>query len=423
MNLRQCYLLILLIALFASVDTFSQKRKRQEQDFGFNLRHSLQKKTVIPFKVYSNLVVMKVIFNDNDTLNFILDTGVSSIFLVDPALGERLKLKYVRQVQITGAGEENSLAANISIGHKVQFGDVIGNHQNIVVLSEDILRLSEIMGIPIHGIFGHDLFKNFVVTIDYAASQLTLTKPNKFKFKRKYGDRYPIVVTQNKPYTDSFFITAYNSQETPVRLVIDTGAGHALLLNENEAKIPLPDKVIRANLGRGLNGEIYGHIGRVSSLRMGEIELKDVLASFPDSLSFSMKFPASDNDRQGSIGCEFLRRFKVTFNYSEGYMALKPIKKKIKESFEQDMSGLSIKAGGADFKEFVVTDVSKDSPAQIAGMKTGDQIIFLNNINMKELTVSEIVRTLASKEGKEIEVFFRREGSLEFASFRLKRII
>lgn len=423
MNRRQCYLMILLLAFFASIDSFSQKRKRQEADFGFNLKHSLQKKTIIPFKVYSNLVVIKVVVNDKDTLNFILDTGVSSIFLTDPALGKKMKFKYVRKVQITGAGEEKALEANITIGHKVQIGDVVGNHQNLVVLSEDILRLSEFMGVPIHGIFGHDLFDNFVVTIDYATSQLTLTRPNKFKLKKKHGDRYPIVVTQNKPYTDSFFITAYNSEETPVRLVIDTGAGHALLLNESETKIPLPDKVIRANLGRGLNGEIFGHIGRVSSLRMGEIELKDVLASFPDSLSFSMKFPASDNDRQGSIGCEFLRRFKVTFNYSEGYMALKPIKKKVKEGFEQDMSGLSIKATGKDYKEFIVTEVSDDSPAYYAGMQEGDQIIFLNNVNMKDLTISDIIRVLARKEGKQIEVFFRRNGEFEFASFELKRII
>lgn len=423
MKLKQIFLGFLCFTFIWNGDCFGQRRNRTKEDFGFNFPHSRQKRTQIPFKVYSNLIVLKVVLNDADTLNFILDTGVSSIFLTDPLLGEKMNLEYVRQVQIVGAGEENSLTANIAINHKVQFGDIVGYHQNLVVLGEDILRLSEFMGIPIHGIFGHDLFNNFVVTIDYNSSQLILTKPSKFKFKKRHGDRYPIVVTQSKPYTDSFFIKAYNSEETPVRLVIDSGAGHALLLNEDEDKIPLPDKVIRANLGRGLNGEIYGHIGRVSSLKFGKNELNDVLASFPDSLSFSMKFPASDNDRQGSIGCEFLRRFKVTFNYGEGYMALKPIKKKIKEGFEQDMSGLTVKATGADYKDFIITDVAKGTPAYDAGMQVGDQIIFLNNVNLKDLIISDIVRALARKEGKQIEIFYRRQGSLQFAAFELRRII
>lgn len=416
-------ILFLLISVLLPDELFAQKRKRKDEDFGFNLKHSLQKKTLIPIKIHSNLVVLPVIVNETDTLNFILDTGVSSIFITDPAVAEKMGMEYVRVVEITGAGEGNSLKAYVTLGHKIQIGDIVASRQNLVVLSEDILRLSEYMGVPIHGVLGHDLFTNFVVTIDFQNAQITATRPSRFKYRKRYGDKFPIIVTQNKPYTDSFFITPQNDVEKPVRLVIDTGAGHALLLNEDQDKIPLPDKVIRANLGRGLNGEIEGHIGRVEAVRLGEIELKDVLASFPDSLSFSLKFPVSDLDRQGSIGCEFLRRFKVTFNYQEGYIALKPNKKKINESFEQDMSGLSIKSVGADYKDFIVTEVSLDSPADEAGMLPGDQIVFLNNVNMKDLDISEIVRILAKKEGKRIEIFYRREGKLNFASFELKRII
>ena len=144
-----------------------------------------------------------------------------------------------------------------------------------------------------------------------------------------------------------------------MRLVIDTGAGHALLLNAGvNQPIHLPDRVMRANLGRGLNGEINGNIGRVDKIRMGTIEMKNILDSFPDSLSFSMKFTSDVEKRQGSIGCELLRRFVVTLNYHDGYMILKPLKNRMKESFEHDMSGLDVRAKGDEFNQYIINKVS-----------------------------------------------------------------
>lgn len=392
--------------------------------FGFHFENKKQKRTVIPFKVYSNLIVVNLKIDDSDTLNFVLDTGVSSIIITDPSVGEKFGWDYVRAVTITGAGEEEPLLGNISIGHEIEIGDVKANRQNIVVLSEDVLHLSEFMGIPIHGIFGHDLFMNYVVTIDYSKSELALVKPDKFKFRRRFGKKYPLVVTNSKPYTDAFSIKASStSEEVPVRLVIDTGAGHALLLNTGEETMPMPEKVIRANLGRGLNGNISGYMGRVSSLKMGELEVNDVLASFPDSISFSMKFPPMDYNRQGSVGCEFLRRFRVTFHYNDGYIALKPNKKKLKESFEHDMSGVTVRAKGEKFNQFIISQVSIESPAYEAGLRVGDEILFLNNQSVEEMGINQVINILSKREGVRIDIFYRRNGSLDFATFILKRII
>ncbi|MDP5140463.1 MAG: aspartyl protease family protein, partial [Spirosomaceae bacterium] len=104
-------------------------------------------------------------------------------------------------------------------------------------------------------------------------------------------------MTQSKPYTEA--ISLMNDVKSqPMKLVIDTGAGHALMLNAtgNQETISLPEKVIRANLGRGLNGDINGHLGRVDKVKLGNLEIDNILASFPDSISFSMKFPPTDYD-------------------------------------------------------------------------------------------------------------------------------
>jgi predicted aspartyl protease len=419
------FLLSLSVLCILAPNTYAQFWKKKQNDHGNYSFHIDSKKGYysMPFRVYSNLIVVPVTIDDSDTLNFILDTGVNSIFITDPNVAEKLGLQYVREVLISGAGEEKPLSALVSIDHLFKLGKIVGYRQNIVALSEDILQLSEFIGIPIHGIFGHSLFEHFVVTIDFNSLMLNIREPEKFHYKKRYGEKYPIVVTESKPYTEAISITEKDSSARKVRLVIDTGAGHALLLNSEEGHIQLPEKVIGANLGRGLNGEIFGNIGRVPKVSIGKLEMNDVIASFPDSISFSMKFPPNGESRQGSIGGEFLRRFNVTLNYKEGYMALKPSKRRLKQPFEHDMSGLDIRARQGDLSKFYVKEVLKDSPADLAGIKENDELIFINREPAFSYTITEIYRLLSKREGKVIDIFYRRNGVLGIASFILKRVI
>ena len=414
---------LIAILLIVSQLAFSQKGKKKDDRYGYHFVGKNQKYARFPFDLHANLIVVKATLDDSDTLRFILDTGVSSTIITDAKRALTLGVNYVRRVKISGAGDGDALMANVSVGHSIKIGDIVANKQNLVVLDEDVLKLSEFLGVPIHGIFGHDVFNNFVVTIDFENKMLTLTDPSKFKYKKSMGTQYPIVLTQSKPYTDAIAMVS-NNKVIPMRLVIDTGAGHALLLNAGiNEPIHLPDKVMRANLGRGLNGEINGNIGRVDMIRMGSIEMKNILASFPDSLSFSMKFTPEADKRQGSIGCELLRRFVVTLNYRDGYMILKPLRNRMKETFEHDMSGLDVRAKGDKFNEYMVNKVISGSPADEAGLEEGDELIFVNNQSVKQMTISEIYKVLSQKEGKEVEFFFRRKTELKFTSFLLKRMI
>lgn len=419
LNLR-----LIAILLIISQLAFAQKERKKDDRYGYHFQGRHQKVSKFDFDLHANLIVIKAQLDGSDTLRFILDTGVSSTIVTDPKRALSLGVRYVRRVKIAGAGEGEALMANVSVGHTIRIGDVIARQQSLVVLDEDVLQLSEFLGVPIHGIFGHDIFSNFVVTIDFENKKLTLTDPKKFNYKKSMGTQYPIVLTQSKPYTDAIAMVSNDHQLIPMRLVIDTGAGHALLLNAGEKEpIRLPDRVMRANLGRGLNGEINGNIGRVDKIKMGSIEMKNILASFPDSLSFSMKFTPDDTKRQGSIGCELLRRFTVTLNYRDGYMIMKPLRNRMKESFEHDMSGLDVRARGTNFNQYVVNKVIEGSPAGAAGLQEGDELIFVNGQNVKDMTISEIYKVLSRKEGKEVEFFFRRNGELKVATFYLKRMI
>jgi predicted aspartyl protease len=396
-------------------------QKTTYPEFGFHFARN-KRFIHVPFQLTSNLIIMPVIINNSDTLNFVLDTGVSSIIVTDPALAVSLNLKKTRKVKIAGAGEGNAQMAFVSPGNTIKIGDIVGKNQNIVVLENDFLDISQILGMKIHGIFGYDIFNYFIVNIDFAASQINLQKPEKYKYKPSKGELFPIEIEETKPYINDVMITI-KGQTVATRLMIDTGAGHAISLEIDEAnELKRPNKLIRAQLGKGLNGIINGNYGRTEKMTFGKFELKDIITSFPDSESITKNL-SKTIERNGNIGCEILRRFNVTFNYRDKYMVLKPINSRFKETFEHNMSGLEFIARGEKFKEYFIDRVEINSPGYNAGFREGDQIISINNNMYAEESLSNIYKTLQKKEGKSVSILVKRNGDLIFNSFVLKRLI
>lgn len=247
-------------------------------------------------------------------------------------------------------------------------------------------------------------------------------RQDSYKYKPSKGDKHPIIIQDTKPFTDAVTLFA-DGRERPIRVLIDTGAGHALLLNSGpKESFQLPEKVIRAQLGRGLNGVINGNLGRIDRLRLGRYEMDNIVASFPDSIAFGAKLQGR-TDRQGNIGCELLRRFKVTMNYHDGYMVLKPVKSRMREKFEHDMSGLEIRAESKNLRSYFINHVVESSPAEKAGLKEGDQLLFFNDLSANELSMSEVYKMMQRGDGRNIDLLVKRDGQIFFARLTLRRMI
>jgi len=392
-----------------------------DEKFGFQLTKR-RKITRIPFEFQANLVIVPMKVNNSDTLRFILDTGVSSILITDPEVAKKQQMKFVRNVKVSGAGKGTDVEAGIVLDNTITTGDMIGYRQNLVVLKEDILKLSEFVGKPIHGIIGYEIFNRFAVTIDFSTNELILENPEHYKYKHSKGERFPITIEDNKPYLNAIELIN-DMQNMPLKVILDTGAGHAISIEANRNNgIMMPKKVIKAQLGRGLSGIINGSLGRISKLRLGKFEMNNIVASFPDSSSYRMK-GMELIERQGNIGCEFLRRFKVTFNYRDQYVVFKPINRRMKEPFEQNMSGIELIAKGNDYHEYMIERVIENSPANKAGLLQGDQVLFINNKSSKDVSMSDIYKLFQKGEGKNVNLVMNRGGKIFFTIINLKRLI
>jgi len=167
---------------------------------------------------------------------------------------------------------------------------------------------------------------------------------------------------------------------------------------------------------------VRGSLGRIDGIRLGGNELANVLTSFPDSIAYGLKIE-DRNNRQGSIGCDMLRRFKITFNYPEKYVIFKPIKSRLKEGFEYNMSGLDILAVGEKLDAYFIDHVNENSPGEKAGLKKGDQIMFIDGASVKEMSINEVYQLMKKGDGKALDIMVTRDKKTFFAMVKLQRII
>ncbi len=387
---------------------------------GFLFDNQRDKRITFKFISASNLVIIPVTINDSDTLNFILDTGVRYPIITELPFVNKLNLNYMMPVEIKGLGEGNTLTAYRSGNNTMQIDGLTARNQEVQMIIDENFQISHMLGIPVHGLIGFNLFKDYVVEIDYLNEKITLNKPEYYKYRdRKKDIIMPLHFDGNKPFVRTIIVTD-ELQDVPVKLLVDTGASDALWLSESsDERINLPKDNIETFLGKGLSGDLYGTKGRIDGIWVGPLILSKPIVAFPNSEIIDQLI--SSNDRNGTIGAEILRRFFVTIDYRNSRLTLRPTHK-IKEEFNYNMSGMEVTNPMPGFPIYTITDIRENSPAYFAGLKENDQILSINSSHHKTLKLNDINLILQSKENKKIKVKVLRNGEEYKTSFELKKM-
>lgn len=392
------------------------------QQLGFHFRGT-ENKIKIPFELHNNLIVIPVILNNQLPLKFVLDTGVRSAILVDKSLSDSLNLDYIKKFTISGVGVERNIEVFLTNNVSLTLpAGIYGEGHAMLVLEKDLLELKNYLGTDVHGIIGYELFSRFVVEINYSRQILTFRTHNSFKPKRSY-DVLPMVVRDTKPYISARLIQDDGS-EAEVQLMIDSGSSQTLFIEQgtDTANIKIPDSTLYSTIGRGLAGPIEGYIGRLPALELGSYKLENVIANYPDTSTYIDKKRYQMSDRDGTIGGEVLSRFNVIFDFPGEKFYFKK-SRGFKQPFTYNLSGLTVKATGPDFKTFVITEVRKNSAGEKAGVKVGDKILSINEHLSRNLTLNDVVGILSSRPKRRISLILKRNEEELRVSFRLKSLI
>nr|WP_068889690.1 aspartyl protease family protein [Pedobacter panaciterrae] len=406
------FLKVILISI--TIGIFSAYTAKAQQ-FSFN---GSRTKNAVNFTLIRNLVIIPLYINNKGPYDFILDTGVGPLVITDTSIVKDLNLKDLRPIKITGLGKGMEIDAFLSNEVSAKVNKATINYIPTAILKTDILGLSNYMGTRIYGLLGYYFFNSFTVEINYSSKRIVFSLPGtKKKIK---GDIVPLEIINNKPYIN-VELDIKELGAITAKVVVDNGASHAISLETlNEKPFPVPEKSIPANLGIGLSGPISGNVGRVPKITIGNFELKDVISSYPIYDDVAVKTLILN--RNGNLGADILSRFNVTFDYANEIMYLKP-NQYFKRPFEHDMSGIEVYVQETPEKHYFISRIEPDSPAELAGINEGDEIMSINFTNTKSLNLNDITKTLRSGDGRGIFLSLNRNGELLIKLIKLKKRI
>ena len=422
---------------------------------GFRLPKG-KKKDRISFNLVNNLAVIPVEINGKK-LSFLLDTGVNSTLLFSLDSSDSLQIKNATPVTIRGLGEGGDIEALKSNQNKLQVGAAVDNNHEIYVIFDQNINFSPRMGVPVHGVLGFDFYKDFIVKTDYDSEIITIFDPNLYKPKRCRGcETFDITFVKNKPYIKNT-VSAFG-KEHEVTLLIDSGASDALwLFDEDFGITDTPKNYFSDFLGLGLSGGVYGKRSKVAEVSLGSFKFKDVNVAYPDSLSLrNLKVTGA---RNGTLGSDILRRFTVIMDYPSRKITLKK-NAFFKMPFHYNMSGIIIEHSGMvpikavrsnnsesirldrnsdatgtvniDVNplftffltpKFVVAELRKESPADDAGIRVGDEVLSINGKPFYKWKLAEINSFFSSKIGRKVVMQILRNGIKMKKRFTLKKVL
>ncbi|WP_052752773.1 aspartyl protease family protein [Kordia zhangzhouensis] len=415
----------------------------------------------VSFQLINNLIVIPVEINGVE-MSFLLDSGVNKPILFSLNPGDSLSIEQKERIQLRGLGSGDAIDAVRAASRTFKVNDIEKRNMEIYIILDKDINMSTRLGVPIHGIIGYDIFKDFVVEINYGTKKIKFYDPESYTYKDcKRCTDLPLTFRNNKPYIDvAVAIHEQDEPDIPVKLLIDSGGSDALwLFEEKEKRISVPEKNFEDFLGRGLSGSIYGTRSRVNKFKIGDFVFDNAKVAFPDSTAIT--YVKNFKERNGSIGGEILKRFKVIFDYGNQKIRLRK-GKYFSDPFHYNMSGIELQHNGMRVikevekrnnsihtnygrnannkvgevnvvfehynkfslvKAYEIAEIRKNSPAALAGLKEGDIIVSINGNVVDRLSLSKVTGMLQGRENKRMRLKVIRGKSVLKFEFRLKEVL
>lgn len=377
-----------------------------------------RKKYTLDFKMVQNLIVIPIYINQKGPYNFLLDTGVAQMIITDTTFLKNYQLEKYQTIKVQGYGFGESIDAILTRDLNVRIGKAKISRIPTAIFTEDIFNLSNYLGVHISGILGYYFFNSFQVKINYNHGTLTFYKPG--TLKKIKGTKIPIVLKNAKPYINMSIETPQLGK-TDLHMLIDNGSSHAMTLESfKQAPFPLPDSVISANLGVGINGIINGAIGRIDTVHIDGFSFNHVLTGFPTYHKEMSDLEGAN--RNGSIGADLLKNFTVTFDYGAEVMYLKRAYTH-SPKFEHDMAGIEIYTNDKKVKRYFIGRIEQGSPAETAGLQPEDEIIAVDFRDVIAYTLNDLIELFKSRDGRNILLEIRRKSDFHVIVLTLKKRI
>ncbi len=364
--------------------------------------------TKFPFKQYSGgvMVVRAKLNQIPDTLNFILDTGSGGISLDSSTCAEyNLQPRY-SDTLVTGMGSSHK--AKFIYDQTLHFPGLSIPNLDFHINNYEVL--TSVYGERIDGIIGYSFFRQFIIKIDFDTLEMQVYKPGEIKYPRPgtvLRPAFTALPIQN--------ISVKDGRKLDFNFYLDTGAGLCFLMSDAFAKdsavLSKKRKPVQTQ-AEGMGGKLQMEITVVKMLQVGNYKFRNVPTYiFKDNYNVT-SYPYVG----GLIGNDLLRRFNLIINYPQREIHLQP-NTHFFDPFDYAYTGMATYY--LDGKIYI-EDIVAGSPADKAGLKTGDILMavannFSNNI-MQYKTIlqnaTEKISLIINRNDEVIQLFIKPDSIL-----------
>lgn len=367
------------------------------------------KETTFPFKLINNHIFADVKVNGKGPYQFIFDTG--GVNLLTPPLTQSLGLTAEGHMQGNGGGDGHMDVQLVKVA-SLQLGGATVKDQ--VFAQIPLNSMGAIEGVDMPGMVGFETFRRFVTRIDYGAHTMTLIRPEAFDPKTA-GTPVPIKFDGNTIEAPATY------DGVPGNFIVDTGNRASLILNSPfvaaHGQFAKYSSAPEAVTGWGIGGPTKSHVIRGHDLVIGDqhVDAPVVL------LSTATKGSDADASQSGNIGGGVLKRFVVTLDYEHNTMYLKPVTQAVSDLDSFDRSGVWINQNATGYS---VVDVTRGTPADQAGLKTGDDIVAVDGKPAASIPLPDMRERLRNETpGTVVKFTVKRGGETKDVSVTLRDLL
>jgi hypothetical protein len=274
----------------------------------------------IPFQLADSLIYIQASINGSHLLWMMLDTG-SSVTVFDQTVSKMLGIRFLGEGNVDGPGQGSVQKLAFANHATLMFaGEELGG-QTVATLPLE--WFSREVGRSTDGFLGSNVFRNYVVEIDYAKQVLRFHDPAGYCYSGS-GQHLPLQFIWNDIPTVHAEVVSQDGTAIDGVFLVDSGATTAIWLtkafSEAHPEILSAQDMIEVPNVAAVGGELSARLGRVPAIRLGGFLVSNPLTQFSQNTSGILANP----DLAGIIGAQMLRRFRVVFDYAHGEMILEP---------------------------------------------------------------------------------------------------
>jgi hypothetical protein len=274
----------------------------------------------IPFQLANSLIYIQASLNGSRPLWMMLDTG-SSVTVFDESVSMMLGIPLAGEGKAYGPGQGSSEKLSYSKHATLRFAGAELGDQTVATLPLGWFSCE--VGRGTDGFLGSNVFRNYVVEIDYSNQVLRLHDPAGYSYSGS-GQRLPLHFVWNDIPTVRAEVVTRDGMAIEGTFLVDSGATTAIWLtrafSDAHPEFLSAQETIEEPSVIAVGGEVNARLGHVSAIRLGGFVVPMPLTQFSQNTSGIF----ATSDLAGTIGAQMLRRFRVIFDYPHGEMILEP---------------------------------------------------------------------------------------------------